>query len=302
MDGREKLVLAVLVSLLLLVVQSARAEEQGWQPEKTWVFVVGVLEWKHSDKYCSYPQKDRRDAQLVEFFKQRGVPAEQIVYLQDKQATLRGIQAALAAHLGKAKEGDWLFLYYCGHGAKPDAQTTCFVSYDTGDESIQGWSVVTILNDIEKHFNGSRAILTADCCYSGALAQEAEKSKRRVSYACLSSSSASQSSTGNWTFTEGLLAGFRGKACVDIDGDGQITLQEMAKEIEEDMAFADEQRASFATTEGFSPGTVIAKAEKKSGSEVGRRVEVLWKGTWYKAQIIEAAEGKSKVQIGRAHV
>ena len=34
--------------------------------------------------FGSFPVKNRRDAALVDFFKQSGVPDTQIVYLQDK--------------------------------------------------------------------------------------------------------------------------------------------------------------------------------------------------------------------------
>ena len=31
----------------------AGAAELGWKPEKTWLFVVGILSWKHSNLYGS---------------------------------------------------------------------------------------------------------------------------------------------------------------------------------------------------------------------------------------------------------
>src|SRR5262245_15053022 len=60
-----------------------------WNPEHTWVFAVGILEWEHSEIYASFPaaMKNRRDAQLVAYFKDAGVPADQIKYLQDAAAT-----------------------------------------------------------------------------------------------------------------------------------------------------------------------------------------------------------------------
>ena len=44
---------------------NAIAQTRDWQPQRTWVFVVGTLQWKHRDMFDSFPQKDRRDAQLV---------------------------------------------------------------------------------------------------------------------------------------------------------------------------------------------------------------------------------------------
>jgi len=76
--------LLILAAVALFVAGRANAKDLGWQPQKTWVFAVGVLSWKHSDMYGSFPIKNRRDNTLVDFFKERGVPESQIVFLQDK--------------------------------------------------------------------------------------------------------------------------------------------------------------------------------------------------------------------------
>ena len=270
---------------------NAIGQTRDWQPQRTWVFVVGTLKWKHHDMFDSFPQKNRRDAQLVESFRQQGVPDERMVYLQDAQATTRQVKTAFTALLAKAREGDFLFVYYCGHGYKSvDERTTWFATYDAGDDT-PGWSTDSIVKDIEKYFKGSRAFLTADCCYSGSLAQQARRLGQRVSYACLTSSSASELSTGNWTFTEMLVAGLSGKAFADLNSDGQITLSELAEDVKEDMAFAEEQRSSFTTTGSFAPSTVLARAERKVNPEVSKRVEVKSEGNWWKARVIDARAG-----------
>src|SRR2546423_12589487 len=92
----------LLVLLLLpFVVPAASAKNLGWQPQKTWIFVVGVLSWKHSETFGSFPVKNRRDNTLVDFFKEKGVPESQIVYLQDKQATQQRIDSAFTEQLKK---------------------------------------------------------------------------------------------------------------------------------------------------------------------------------------------------------
>ncbi|HMG75495.1 MAG TPA: agenet domain-containing protein [Pyrinomonadaceae bacterium] len=289
--GKLCLALFVLLGCGLFCGSNAIAQTRDWQPQRTWVFVVGTLQWKHRDMFDSFPQKNRRDAQLVEFFRQQGVPAQQLVYLQDAQATTRQVKTAFAAFLAKAREGDLLFVYYCGHGYKSDdARTTFFATYDAGDDT-PGWSTDSIVRDVEKYFKGSRAFLTADCCYSGSLSQQARRLNQRVSFACLTSSSASQLSTGNWTFTEMLIAGLSGKAFADLNSDGQITLSELAEDVKEDMAFAEEQLSSFTTTGSFGRDTVLARAERKSNPEVSKRVEVKSEGKWWKARVIEARAG-----------
>jgi hypothetical protein len=294
---RLSLPFAFLVSLTFFhsAAPQALAQDREWQPQRTWVFVVGTLEWEHSDVFDSFPKENRRDARLADFFRRQGVPAGQLVYLKDAEATTRRVRDSLAAFLSRAREGDLLFLYYCGHGYKSDdARTTFFATYDASDD-VEGWSTDSIVREVERHFKGSRAILAADCCYSGSLAEQARKLGRRVSFACLTSSSASQVSTGNWTFTEMLLDGLEGRAYADLNGDGRITLGEIAEDVEEDMAFAEEQLSTFVTTGAFAPGTVVAKAGRKAGAEVGRRVEVRSEGDWYKARVIDAGAGRLRV-------
>lgn len=267
----------------------------GWSPERTWLFAVGTLEWQHAEDFASFPKENRRDAALVEFFRAQGLPAAQIVYLQDRQATTARIQHALEAQLAAAGPGDLLVLYYCGHGYRTDSGAACFASYDAGAANNAGWTVESIPATIERCFGGARALLLADCCCSGSLADAITRQAKKVAYACLASSLANESSTGNWTFTEGLLAGLRGQAFVDANGDSTISLRELAAQIAESMAFAEEQIATFATTPGFDADIVVAAARPRLDPRVGQRVEVLSAGEWYPAQIIDARAGQLKV-------
>lgn len=297
MQTLKRLCLAVLLAATfgVLAALPAAARERDWQPQRTWVFIVGTLQWEHSDMFESFPQENRRDAQLANFFKTQGVPAAQMVYLKDRQATTRQVRTAFKDLLSQAREGDLLFVYYTGHGYKSDDErTTFFATYDAG-EKVPGWATSSIVGDIERYFKGSEAILTADCCYSGSLAQQVAKLNSRISYACLASSTANQLSTGNWTFTEMLLAGLKGEAYADINQDGEITLQELAEDIRADMAFAEDQKSAFAATGVFTNQTVLARAERRSARDVSKRVEVRSEGDWYKARIIDAEQGQYKV-------
>ena len=293
----KRLCLAVFLSATfgLLAALPASAREREWQPQRTWVFIVGTLQWEHSDMFESFPKENRRDAQLAKFFQTQGVPDEQMVYLKDRQATTRQVRTAFKDLLSQAREGDMLFVYYTGHGYKSDDErTTFFATYDAG-EKVPGWATSSIVRDIERYFKGSEAVLTADCCYSGSLAQQVRALNSRISYACLASSSANELSTGNWTFTEMLLAGLKGEAYADTNQDGEITLQELAEDIRADMAFAEDQRSAFAATGVFTNQTVLARAERRSSRDVSKRVEVKSEGDWYKARIIEAGQGQYKV-------
>lgn len=267
---------------------SGAAPRLGWNPARTWVFVVGILEWQVPESFSPFPKQNRRDAALVAFFRDQGVPAEQLVYLQDAEATTRQIRRSFEAQLAKAAPDDLLILYFCGHGALTEAGTPYFASYDAGTSTPPGWMVDTIPRAIEAHFGGGRALLLADCCYAGSLAAAVARHADRVAYACLGSSLASELSTANWTFTEGLLAGLQGQAFVDGDGNHEITLHELASQVAASLAFAEEQLASFVVQGAFDPRMVVAPARPRPDPRVGQRVEVRDGDAWYRAQVLEA--------------
>ena len=174
--------------------------QEGWNPSRTWVFAVGILEWQHSDSWDSFPKEGRKDAELVEFFRGAGVPRDQILFIKDRDATKERIQRLMTRHLSRASEGDMLIFYFTGHGARDDETgTVYFANYDADDDLARtAWSVPSIFNTIERNFRGSRALLIADCCYSGALADEALRRRSSIAYAALTSSRSNSLSTAEW--------------------------------------------------------------------------------------------------------
>ncbi len=257
--------------------------------------MVGVLKWQHRDMFDSFPQTNRRDAQLAEFFRQQGVPNDHIIFLEDNQATSRGVHNTFPRFLSKAGPDDLLFFYYTGHGYKSDDErTTYFATYDAG-EDVDGWSTESIVRDIEKNFRGSRALLVADTCYSGNLAAQTQRFSQHVSFATLTSTSSNKESTSNWTFTEMLLAGLRGEAFADLNQDGEITLSELAEDLRQDMAFAEDQRSVFVTTGNFPATMLIGPAQTRSSPQISGRVEVRSEGDWYKARIVDVRGGRYHV-------
>lgn len=277
----------------------ARAQELGWQPEKTWVFVVGVLHWKHGDMFGSFPVKNRRDAALVDFFKKNGVPETQVVYLQDKQATQKQIDRAFAAQLTKLRADDLLIVYYCGHGSKSeDGNDVYLASYDAGDDEVSGWSVNSIPGQIKSESKCARVLWFLDCCYSGQAALALTKQKGRPAYACVTSSSASESSTEHWTFSDALLDSLRGVAYVDLNHDGSVTLAEFAVHINADMNLAEEQLATFATSEGFEAEMILARARPLAHPRIGERAKAKDEdGDWYTGRIVEAKDEKFRIHF-----
>lgn len=283
-----------MAAMLLTAMLSAapRAEAADWQPNRTWVFCVGLLEWKDSESFASFPKENRRDERLLKVLKDRGVPASQIVYLKDRAATTSRIATEFSNLLARTREGDTLIVYYEGHGYKDDERKTYFASWDVDDGKNKGWAVSSVPQTIERSFKGSTAIIAMDNCYSGAMIDAVKAAKRRVSYAVMASSSASQSSTGNWTFTEALISAFSGEAHADIDRDGTITFAELEVNAKADMLFGEEQVASFAYTGSFDPASKIGAAARAASPRIGERVEAYSVDGWYKGTIIDFKNGK----------
>jgi hypothetical protein len=280
---------------LLLCAASVEARSPVIDPARTWVFVVGTLEWSDAESFAPFPKEGRRDAELVELLRSRGVPSSQIVYLQDRKATGQAIRSELTKLLARTRPGDLLILYYCGHGYKDEKGTAFFASYDAGEDH-RGWAMAEIPRALEAGFKGDRALLLADACYSGVLAREVKRFASRLSFAVFTSSSASALSTGNWTFTEAFLDGLRGMPGVDADRDGSVTLGETASHVLADMAVGEEQLATFTTTGSFeSAGTLAPAKGSNSNRRIGERVEALDEGEWWKARVVDVRDGAMKL-------
>ena len=71
--------------------------------------------------------KNRRDAELVQFFRDAGVPAEQIVYLQDRAATTANIEQSLKRLLSRTRPDDMLVLF--GARLTPNRQKCCLLGW-----------------------------------------------------------------------------------------------------------------------------------------------------------------------------
>jgi Caspase domain/Agenet domain len=261
-----------------------------WQPQTTWVFAVGLLEWADSDFLPSFSEAvaGRYDARLVNFFREQGVPDNQIIYLQDAEATLEAIQTQLPEFLANTADDDLLIFYFTGHGGwDAESGTHYFYNYDAqSDDADTNWIVSSVFDDIEANFNGSRAVLLADCCYSGGIIDEVKCRDTDLAYACVSSAYAHNTSTGAWTFTEALLKGLQGDPSVDLDGDRAITLYDFARYAELEVAFVEDQKSMFATTNDFDMQMRLSVVVADADLQIGRRIEAEQDETWYKAKIL----------------
>ncbi|MGH6767389.1 MAG: agenet domain-containing protein [Xanthobacteraceae bacterium] len=259
-------------------------EHPAWDPAKTWVFAVGILAYPGGQ---AWPDEGRRDADMIRELQTRGVPAGQITFITDGNATLAAVRHSFEAVLAKAPADATLWLYFTGHGIRQKSGATEFALYDGH------WPIPDVFATIERRFAGKAALLFADCCYSGALGTEAMLRAGRVSYGALTSSLACSESTGAWTFTECLIAGLRGAIPLGASGDASVTLAELARFAEREMAFSDGQLSTFVTTNGFDPGLVLARGARRPHPLIGEYVEAKWKdGSWYPGRI-ETVDGRN---------
>ncbi|MFQ3671620.1 MAG: caspase family protein [Verrucomicrobiia bacterium] len=283
--------LAILPSLLI-----AEGPLQ-WDPDKTSVFIVGTLEWQDAETFAPFPKDNRRDAQLVAWFKKQGVPDNRIVYLQDRQATLQTIRQSLRQLLHHTAPGDQLILYYCGHGylSENDPSLLLLASYDAGIGSVEGWSLRDIAHDLAAHFSGDRTTLILDCCHSGGAIPAFRRHLRDASAAILASSTTAETSTGNWTFTEGILRALNGEPVADTNRDGTITLAELFTFLTKEMRFAEDQTAAFHQQHHWTPTTPFARAKPAPHPDVGAHALIQAEGEEWKGRILAVQPDRYQV-------
>jgi hypothetical protein len=241
---------------ILVVAHAGRSEE--WQPTETHAVFVGVLEWKSS--LTPYSKEHRKDLELRDLLIERGVPAKNIATLLDKEATLANIRGALSRTVKLCPAGSTLIVYYAGHGWNA-GDDYFFANYDC-EPSTHGtsWSLTELAETLAKDFRGKRVLLLADCCYSGGLEIVVERlAKSGISACNLTSAGTANTSTANWTFTQSIIDGFRGEPLVDANGDGKITLDELAIEVKNAMKHLEGQRNGF-TSKGVDGDFMLAKA------------------------------------------
>jgi hypothetical protein len=83
--------------------------------------------------------------------------------------------------------------------------------------------------------------------------------ENNVAAFALTSASAANASTNNWTFTQSIIDGLRGEPLVDANGDGKVTLAELAREVREAMQHMEGQHHGF-KARGLADDFVLATA------------------------------------------
>lgn len=208
-------------------------------PANTYVFIAGVLKWQ-SPTLSSFNGTNRKDEELYKLLLAKGVNKLNTVYLKDSEATLDNMTKKMKEILGKTTANSTFIFYYAGHGARDGNGPVSFANYDY--RSGNGFAATSVSQLINGSFKGKQVWLLADCCYSGTLMEEARKiSGTGKSVITFTSSSSSNISTGNWTFSQTMIDCFNGLPIADRNVDGKISLKEVKDELFDAMKFREKQ-------------------------------------------------------------
>jgi hypothetical protein len=228
----------------------------------TYGVLVGVLRWQDKT-LTTYPTEHRKDQELYDTLRKRGVPADHLALLLDDHATRANMRRSLEAIARQAKPGSTFIFYYAGHGWTTAKGNTQFANYDYhSGQNETAFSTSEINEILERSFRGSRVFLFADCCYSGGLGRVAgELARNGFQAAALTSADRLCGSTNNWTFTQTLVDALAGDPLLDDNGDGTITLAELAQEVRLAMLFRERQKCGYAIA-GLGPDFRLAAVDR----------------------------------------
>jgi hypothetical protein len=284
---------------LLFAIVPARAEE--WEPAKTHAVLVGVLEWQNG--LGGFSKTHRKDQELRDLLVKRGVLAENITLLLDKDATLPKIREAIAKTLKRTNSDSTLIVYYAGHGMPGAGGDFYFANYEIKNPKTTGWSLKELGSTLAADFHGRRVFLWADCCFSGGLEVVVDElAKKKIGAFNLTSASTANTSTSNWTFTQSIIDGLRGEPLIDANGDGKITLSELNVEVREAMKHMEGQKHGFKSSD-IPDDFVMAKASGPRPVSInaklnpGSYVETPAGGTDHFGRVVGADGDKVRVQF-----
>lgn len=271
----------------------------GIQPgENTYGVVAGVLEWSDKD-FPPFEKHNRKDKEFYGLLGSNGAD-KNVKLLIDEEATLKNIKAQIEKALDEAPVGSTFLFYYAGHGVKADNSMIYFANSDINgsDYKSSGFSVSWLGDVIAKKFKGRLVWLMADCCYSGALLDEADKiNKAGKNVIVLSSASSSNLSTANWTFSQTIIDCFSGLPLADHNNDGFVSLKETADELRNSMKFREHQLSGYKIKD-IDEGSPISKTngslQGQGSSEytVGSYCYALKGGDWKTVRILDSKNDK----------
>lgn len=219
-----------------------------WEPANTWALVAGVLHWS-DPALAPFEANNRKDLELMNVLAERGVPPAQRTLLIDRHATAARVREVLAEQVAAAPPGTTFIVYFEGHGLFDQRRRFVLATSDTHTDHLDhtGLDLAALLPILATRGARDRVLLFGDACYSGHFAALASAlTFLGVPALSLTSASEESASSENWTFTQALIDGLRGRAIVDRDGDGAILLSEIAAEARDAMRHREGQPIGWA--------------------------------------------------------
>ena len=260
--------------------------------QDTYAVITGVLSFE-SASLAPFSDRMRKDRELYERLVERGVPKANMQLMLDQAVTVDSVRQAVKSMARRAGPGSTLLFYYAGHGMRDGDGKPFFAAHDTKDPASSALSLAELGALIEKNFRGSRVLLMADCCYSGALRDVARSlSDAGLQTVSLTSADASNLSTANWTFTQSVIDALRGDPLLDRNRDGTITLGEVDEEVADAMKYREKQRHGF-FLHGVPMQLAWAKAQPSASTGPagayprGAYVEARVDGHWRAARVVQ---------------
>lgn len=199
------------------------------------VIIVGVLKWEERE-FAKFSDENRKDVELYNKFIEAGVYKSDITLLLDEQATLHQMKKKVDSVIKSCDKDSTFLFYYTGHGYREKEMNKYFLcNYDFKRPLETRFNIRYLLSSL-KNFIGKRIMLLADCCYSGSLLNIGKQLSTNLDKEILviTSSSESNISTVNWTFTQTLIDNFY-----------QININKVLYEIKNAMKFREKQMYGF---------------------------------------------------------
>jgi uncharacterized caspase-like protein len=218
-----------------------------------------------------------------------GVPKDNVFFLVNETASKADMEFVVKDKLkGLVKNGDTLYFYYAGHGIPAD-EAPYLLPYDGDPESpaITAYAVDDLYKDLDQ-LQAKNIIVFLDTCFSGRNGREEKEASLMTGarpgilkvkdplllsqkIVALSAAKSNQLSNfyegqGHGLFTYYLLKGMLGEA--DENGDGKITMNKLAKYVEEEVSSA--SRRLFGLSRQQNPVAMPTLLEDKADIELVR--------------------------------
>ena len=267
--------------------------------------VVGVSDYKDP----KIPDLKYADADAQSFYDFMVSPIggnfnkENVLLLKNEQATLKNVKMAITNFLKKAIDSDYVVIFMACHGEpEPDRPNNIYLlMHDSELDALSAtaYHMENVNADMKRYISARRLIFFADACHSAGLTEGnvgtrgfsntvnvaiSELKSTREGWGIVSASRAgevsmesSQWGGGHGAFTYYLLEGLNGKADVEGNKNGIITLAEAFDFLEEKVKRATQNAQHPDTAGNFDnnlplgfPGVEGASGEKEQASSEPR--------------------------------